>query len=223
MKNILLVLLALILCLITYITISSWNMEMTIRQKILKAAYPAFTAFNRLIGAHAQVRINERKIAPHTPVYEIAITMNNGQVRTLAEFTGKKILIVNTASDCGYTRQFDDLQRLHEREKENLVIIGFPSNDFKEQEKGTDADIEAYCRINYGVSFPLAQKSIVSKGAGQHPLYQWLSSKEKNGWNSKAPSWNFSKYLINEQGMLTHYFDPAIDPCGDEILKAIQQ
>lgn len=197
-------------------------MEMTLRQRLLKAAYPAFTAFSRLTGAHSDVRMNEKRVVPPSSLYDIPVTMNDGSVKNLSEFKGRKILIVNTASDCGYTRQFDDLQQLYEKENGRLVIIGFPANDFKEQEKGTDAEIEAYCRRNYGVTFPLAQKSKVSKGEGQHPVYQWLSSKERNGWNSKAPSWNFSKYLVNEEGVLTHYFDPAVDPNGAEVLKAIQ-
>jgi glutathione peroxidase len=197
-------------------------MEMSFRQKILKTAYPVFTALNRLTGAHAQVRTNMQGAEPLSPVFQIPLVMNDGSTKTLADFSGKKILIVNTASDCGYTHQFDDLQKLYEASRDKLVIIGFPSNEFKEQEKGTDSEIEAYCRVNYGVTFPLAQKSQVRKGAGQHPIYQWLSSKEQNGWNSKSPSWNFSKYLINEKGVLTHYFDPAVDPSGSEVMNAIQ-
>jgi glutathione peroxidase len=223
LKRFLIISAALVVAIIAYTTISTWNMEMTLRQRLLKVAYPVFTALGRLTGAHAETRMNEHGSKPRMPVYEIPITMNDGSVKTLSEFEGKKIMIVNTASDCGYTRQFDDLQKLYEQEAGKLVIIGFPSNDFKEQEKGSDAEIEAYCRRNYGVTFPLAQKSKVSKGEGQHAIYQWLSSKEKNGWNSKSPSWNFSKYLIDEQGTLTHYFDPAVDPGGKEIMTAIQR
>ncbi|HEX5668077.1 MAG TPA: glutathione peroxidase [Chitinophagaceae bacterium] len=222
MKKLLLISGAFIIVFILYITLSNWNMEMSFRQKILKAAYPVFTALNRLTGAHAQVRTNEQGTQPLSPVFQIPIVMNDGSTKTLADFSGRKIMIVNTASDCGYTHQFDDLQKLYEASGERLVIIGFPSNDFKEQEKGTDSEIEAFCRMNYGVTFPLARKSQVRKGAGQHPIYQWLSSKEQNGWNSKSPSWNFSKYLINEKGVLTHYFDPAVDPTGSEVMNAIQ-
>jgi glutathione peroxidase len=223
LKRLLIISATLIVAIITYTIISTWNMEMTLRQRLLKVAYPVFTALGRLTGSHSETRVNEHGSKPATPVSEIPITMNDGSVKTLSEFAGKKILIVNTASDCGYTRQFDDLQKLYEKEADKLVIIGFPSNDFKEQEKGSDAEIEAYCRRNYGVTFPLAQKSKVSRGEGQHAVYQWLSSKDKNGWNSKAPSWNFSKYLVNEQGVLTHYFDPAVDPGGKEIAAAIQK
>ena len=222
MKKILFISAALIVALILYITLSNLNMEMSFRQKILKAAYPVFTALNRLTGAHAQIRTNEHGTEPLSPVLQIPVVMNDGSTKTLADFYGKKIMIVNTASDCGYTHQFDDLQKLYETMGNKLIIIGFPSNDFKEQEKGTDSEIESYCRRNYGVTFPLAQKSQVKKGSGQHPIYQWLSSKDQNGWNSKSPSWNFSKYLINEKGVLTHYFDPAVDPSGSEVMNAIQ-
>jgi glutathione peroxidase len=222
LKKLLLISAMLIFVFISYIAISNRNMEMTFRQKILKAVYPVFTAFNRLSGSFTQVRSNEDAVKPNSSVFEIPIVMNDGSTITLAVFAGKKIMIVNTASDCGYTHQFDDLQKLYESAGGKLVIIGFPSNDFKEQEKGSDAEIESFCRRNYGVSFPLARKSGVRKGEGQHLVYQWLSSKEQNGWNSKSPTWNFSKYLINEKGILTHYFDPAVDPSGSEVKKAIQ-
>jgi len=101
------------------------------------------------------------------------------------------------------------------------VIIGFPANDFKEQEKGSDEEIAQFCKLNYGVDFPLAKKGTVIKGNNQQRVFQWLSDKSKNGWNDKQPSWNFSKYLINEQGILMNYFDPAISPLSGEVKKAI--
>ena len=149
--------------------------------------------------------------------------MNNGDSIPLSNYKGKKLLIVNTASDCGYTDQYDNLQKLYEENKEKLVIIGFPANDFKEQEKGTDEDIEKFCRLNYGVTFPLAKKSSVIPGPEQNPIFQWLTDKNKNGWTSKKPSWNFSKYLINEEGVLVNYFDPSISPTGKEVMDAIKK
>jgi len=130
-------------------------------------------------------------------------------------------LLVNTASDCGYTDQYDELQKLYDEEKDRLVIIGFPSNDFKQQEKGTDEEIAAFCRINYGVRFPLVKKSSVLPGPEQHPVFQWLTDKSKNGWTSKKPSWNFSKYLVNEEGMLIGYFDPSVSPLNKKVREAI--
>lgn len=207
---------------ISYVLLTNKNDDMSVRQKILKSVYPVFTSLNRMMGAHSLVLANESGVKPPVSVYDISVTMNNGQKRNMSEFKGKKLLIVNTASDCGYTGQYDELQQLYEKYKGQFEIIGFPANDFKEQEKGTDEDIMAFCKINYGVSFPLTQKSVVKKGAYQHVVYQWLTQKDKNGWNSKSPSWNFSKFLINEEGVLTHYFDPAVSPLSKDIEEALQ-
>lgn len=210
------------LLLVSYMALANKNDGMSVRQKFLKTVYPIFTAFNRMVGTKSLVLTNEKNNKPIVSIYDISFTMINGTARKMSDFKGKKLLIVNTASDCGYTGQYDELQKLYEKHQGKLEILGFPANDFKEQEKGTDADIESFCKINYGVSFPLAQKSVVKKGPDQHPVYQWLTNKDRNGWTSKSPSWNFSKYLINEEGMLTHYFDPAISPLSEDIDKAIQ-
>jgi len=102
-------------------------------------------------------------------------------------------------------------------------VIAFPANDFQQQEKGSDEEIGNFCKINFGVTFPVALKSSAVKGNGQQKVFQWLTDKTKNGWNNKPPSWNFSKYLINEEGVLTNYFDPAISPLSEEVLKAIEE
>ena len=101
--------------------------------------------------------------------------------------------------------------------KDKLVVIGFPANDFKEQEKGNDEQIARFCKLNYGVTFPLAKKSSVVKGPGQNVIFRWLSDKTMNGWNIQAPSWNFSKYLIDERGLLIGYFDPSVTPDNPEL------
>jgi glutathione peroxidase len=119
---------------------------------------------------------------------------------------------VNTASDCGFTQQYAELQQLYEARKPALEIIAFPSNDFKQQEKKNDTEIAQFCRTNFGITFPLAAKSSVTRSPMQHPVFEWLSNAKKNGWNDQAPSWNFSKYLVNETGMLTHCFDPSVSP-----------
>jgi glutathione peroxidase len=131
-------------------------------------------------------------------------------------------MLVNTASDCGYTNQYTDLQELADEYKDKLVIIGFPANDFKEQEKGTDEEIAQFCKVNYGVSFPLMKKSGVIKSAQQNPVYQWLTDSAKNGWNNKPPAWNFTKYLINENGVLVNYFGSSVSPMSNEVLTAIK-
>ncbi|MBA4140130.1 MAG: glutathione peroxidase, partial [Segetibacter sp.] len=120
------------------------------------------------------------------------------------------------------TAQYDDLQKVHEQYRDKLVVAGFPANDFKEQEKGTDADITQFCKINFGVTFQLMKKSHVVKGSQQNEVFEWLSNKKKNGWNDRAPEWNFSKYLVNEQGILINYFAPAVSPLSDEVKKQLE-
>ena len=178
---------------------------------------------SKLNGRLNHIRNNKDNIRPHTSVYTIPYELNHRGVENLSAYKGKKILIVNTASDCGYTHQYEGLQKLYNQYADKLMVIGFPSNNFKEQEKGTDEDIEKFCRLNYGVTFPLAKKSSVIPGPEQNPIFQWLTDKNKNGWTSKKPSWNFSKYLINEEGILVNYFDPSISPTGKEVTDAIKK
>lgn len=224
LKKTFIILLMLFLAFTGYVYIVTANTKnMTIRQRVLKAVYPAFTWLGRVTGKNSKVFSNDSMAAPPVSLYNLSITMNNGQTVPLSTYKGKKILLVNTASDCGYTDQYDDLQKLYEENKDKLVIIGFPANDFKEQEKGSDEDIAQFCKLNYGVTFPLAKKSTVVPGNEQNPVFQWLTDKNKNGWTSKKPSWNFSKYLVNENGVLVNYFDPSISPTGKEVTEAIKK
>jgi len=195
--------------------------RMTLRQRILKWIYPLLVLLGKAKGAE-QIRENKEHAKPKRPVYDLEVSLNHSGTMPLSSLKGKKILVVNTASDCGYTGQYAELQQLYEGNKDNLVIIGFPSNDFKEQEKGSDEEIAQFCQVNYGVTFPLAKKSTVIPGASQNSLFQWLSRKDENGWNDKAPSWNFSKYLLNEEGILTHYFEPSVSPLSQEVVTAIK-
>jgi glutathione peroxidase len=192
---------------------------MTLRQRILKFVYPLFTWFKKKTGNEKLLKNEETP--PAVPFYSLSTQLNNGKMISFEMFRGKKVLIVNTASDCGYTNQYSELQKLYQHSKQELEIIAFPANDFKEQEKGTDEEIAKFCSINYSIQFPLAKKAVVVKNNQQDPVFQWLTQKEKNGWNDQPPSWNFSKYLINENGLLTHYFDPAISPLSQEVLNAI--
>ena len=164
---------------------------------------------------------NEKGIQPSQSIYELNVSLNTGETIPLKQFAGKKILIVNTASDCGYTDQYDELQQLYNQQEKKLVVIGFPANDFKQQEKGSDEQIAEFCRLNYGITFPLSKKSVVIKSAEQNPVFRWLTDKSLNGWNDKEPTWNFSKYLIDEQGVLTHYFDPAVSPLSKDVLSTL--
>jgi glutathione peroxidase len=206
----------------SYVEIANRNSKhMSVRQKFLKAVYPVFTGYKRLFGKGTKILANKKNIQPQQSFYDLSVQLNDKTELNFKQLKGKKVLIVNTASDCGYTAQYGDLEKLYEQRKSELVIIGFPANDFKEQEKGSDEEIAQFCKLNYGVDFPLAKKGTVIKGNDQQRVFQWLSDKSKNGWNDKQPSWNFSKYLINEQGILMNYFDPAISPLSEEVKKAI--
>lgn len=195
---------------------------MNIRQKFLKAVYPILIAWGKLTGRKSTALSNTKEAHPMQSFYTLSLQLNNGKELKLDSARGKKVLLVNTASNCGYTAQYDELQQLHEQYKDKLLIIGFPSNDFGEQEKGSNEEIAEFCRVNFGVTFPLAAKSTVIKSDSQNDVFNWLTHKERNGWNTQPPTWNFSKYLVNEEGTLTHYFDPAVSPTSDQVLKAIE-
>jgi len=175
----------------------------------------------RLTGSKNLVLHNSTNVKPKTPFYDLQEMANNGATINFEQFKGKKVLIVNTASDCGYTGQYEELENLYKQYNASLVILGFPANDFKQQEKGSDEEIAQFCKINYGVTFPLIKKSTVIKSPGQNQAFQWLTDKNKNGWNDHPPVWNFSKYLVNEEGKLIYYFDPAVSPMNDVVIKAI--
>jgi len=160
---------------------------------------------------------------PLVSFYILKTILNDGNELSFEKFRGKKVLLVNTASDCGFTPQYEELQKLYERYNDKLIVIAFPSNDFKEQEKGSDDEIAAFCKVNYGVTFPLAKKSVVRKRADQNNIFHWLSDKTRNGWNDQQPTWNFSKYLVDEKGILLAYYDPSVSPLSDEIVTAISK
>jgi len=205
----------------TFILIANRNSKnMTARQKILKAVYPVMMWFTKSAGINNS-SLSNKEVVPIVSIYELQSQLTDGKQLNLNEYKGRKILLVNTASDCGYTGQYEDLEKLYQAHKDKLVVIGFPANDFKEQEKGTNENIAAFCKLNYGVTFPLMKKSSVIKGADQNEIFRWLSSKEKNGWNEQAPSWNFCKYLVDEQGKLINYFASSVEPLSDEVKKAI--
>lgn len=153
-------------------------------------------------------------------VYDFSFTSINGEEIKLSEFKGKNILIVNTASKCGFTPQYKELQELHETYKDNLVIIGFPANNFGEQEPGSNEEISEFCEINYGVDFLLAEKVSV-KGGNIHPLFKYLTSAPNPDFTGEI-KWNFEKFLINPEGKLTHRYRSQVKPLDDRILKEIQ-
>ncbi|MGZ5220654.1 MAG: glutathione peroxidase [Chitinophagaceae bacterium] len=195
---------------------------MTYRQKVLKAAYPALMWFNKITGKKAKVMENSEGVTTLRSLHNLSVHLNDGSELPLGTFKGKKVLLVNTASNCGYTNQYDDLQKLYEGNKDKLMILAFPANDFKEQEKGTDNEIAEFCRVNYGITFPLAAKSSVIKGNEQNEIFQWLSDETLNGWNDQEPTWNFCKYLLDEEGKLIKFFDTGVSPLSDEVKEAIE-
>jgi glutathione peroxidase len=196
---------------------------MTVRQTVLKGVYPLLMSFSRLLGKRSKVLANKKNIQPFQSFYSLSVLLNDGAILSFDSLRGRKLLLVNTASDCGYTNQYNDLQKLYEEHHDKLTVIAFPANDFHEQEKGSDEEINDFCKKNFGITFPIAVKGSVVRGNSQQQVFQWVTDKSKNGWNNKPPSWNFSKYLINEEGVLMNYFDPAVSPLSEEVLKAIEQ
>lgn len=165
---------------------------------------------------------NTTQTKANTSIYALDFELNTGEKVQLANYKGKYILIVNTASKCGFTKQYDDLEKLYQQYQDKLIIIGVPSNEFGGQEPGSNEEIATFCKINYGVSFPITNKTFVKHGNNQHQVYQWLSDKTKNGWNNEAPSWNFGKYLVGPEGNLLHYFPSNVTPLSEKITQAIQ-
>lgn len=153
---------------------------------------------------------------PSKTIYDFKVDGLDGGSIDFSSFKGKKILIVNTASKCGYTPQYKELEELYEKYKNKLVIVGFPANNFGGQEPGTNAEIKEFCQKNYGVSFPMAAKVSV-KGDDTAPIYQWLCNKSQNGVLDAEIKWNFGKFLLDEHGRLLNYFPSKITPLSEEI------
>lgn len=156
-------------------------------------------------------------------IYQFKVKDINGQTFDFASLKGKKIMIVNTASKCGLTPQYEQLEALYTKYKaKNFVIVGFPANDFLAQEPGTDKEIAQFCQVNYGVSFPMMSKISV-KGKEMHPVYQFLTQKAKNGKEDSKVEWNFQKYLIDESGHLSKVVSPRILPNDPSIIAWIEK
>lgn len=145
----------------------------------------------------------------------------DGKDIKMSSFKGKKILVVNTASKCGYTPQYEALEKVYEQYKDKLVIIGFPCNQFGGQEPGSNEEIVAFCKKNYGVTFPLADKIDV-KGENTAAIYQWLTQKSKNGVVDATISWNFNKFLLDENGKMIAYYPSNVKPDSQDILSHLK-
>ena len=194
---------------------------MTVRQFVIKKIYPLLQKFIKS-DKRSEAISNIKNIQPLSSFYHLKAISIKGEEINFENFKNKKVLLVNTASDCGFTPQLTGLQKLHEQYGQQLVVLGFPANDFKEQEKGEDAEIATFCQANYGVTFTMMKKSMVVKNTRQNEVYNWLTHSTLNGWNNQVPIWNFSKYLVNEQGALINYFGPSVNPLDEEIIKTIR-
>ncbi len=177
-----------------------------------------------LFGLFSFIQNPETKPTPPKSFYDLSVKSIDGKkdIR-FKEFQGKKVLLVNTATQCGYTKQYGGLSTLYERYKDQLVIVAFPCNEFGEQEPGDQEQIETFCRRKYDVTFPIAEKIHVKPGENQHQVYQWLTQKKYNKKKDVNVRWNFGKFLISESGKLIEYFPSNIAPLDSAIVANIEK
>tara|TARA_B100001142_G_scaffold36085_1_gene31813 strand:- start:273 stop:809 length:537 start_codon:yes stop_codon:yes gene_type:complete len=152
--------------------------------------------------------------------YSIKFKNILGEDKSFKEFSGKKILVVNVASYCGYTKQYKDLQKLQDSYGDKLQVIAFPCNDFGSQEPGSDSQISQFCESNYNIKFPVMSKINIRKKP-IHPVYEWLTNSNLNGWNNSKPRWNFYKYLVDENGNLIKSFGSNTSPLSPEVIQSL--
>ena len=195
---------------------------------VMKTPFLLFLALTALYScqnqAQQKVMQQNNTIVPMTKetIYQFKLEDLTGNTFDFSTLKGNKILVVNTASECGLTPQYEQLQAIYEKYKDkNFVIVGFPANNFGAQEPGSNAQIATFCQKNYGVSFPMMSKISV-KGNDMHPVYQFLTQKSKNGLQDSEVEWNFQKYLINENGELVDVVDPRTLPTDAEIVNWIE-
>jgi len=205
----------------------------------MKRRYSVFVA-GTVVSAVSLVGCSDAGTAPETATKEVTmtapeavvdhtagivdhtVTSIEGDTVDLRGYRGRPILIVNTASKCGYTKQYETLQKLYEEfGHRGLVIIGFPSNDFGNQEPGTHEEIANFCRLNYGVTFPMMEK-VHTKGPEQAPVYRTLTAESPNGMRGEI-KWNFTKFLVNGDGEVVARFEPSVDPMDDTIVSAVEE
>lgn len=183
---------------------------MSFIKKLITSTYPLRMKFSKLTGIGINILKNKMNTKSIVSFYSLSASSNNGSIISFEKYRGKKVLLVNLASNCGYTPQYEQLEELH-RQVTDLIILGFPSNKFGGQEPGTDAEIAEFCKINYGVTFEIFKKDDVS-GPNKQRVYEWLTNADKNGWNNEEPKWNFYKYLVDEEGNLNKVFSSSVLP-----------
>lgn len=165
--------------------------------------------------------IGEASIKSTASFYDFKMPeLESGKMVDFHKYQGKKVVLLNVASKCGYTPQYADWEAFYKEHGDKVVVLGFPANNFMGQEPGSNDEIASFCTKNYGVTFPMFQKVSV-KGSDKDPLYKWLSTKELNGWNDQEPTWNFCKYVINEKGELVSFFPSAVKPDDAEFKKSV--
>ena len=195
----------------------------------MKKSYIALLLTTLLFSCQNNAQNNTSVMASSTTntmaketIYQFKVTDLSGEAFDFSSLKGKKIMVVNTASKCGLTPQYKDLEAIYEKYKDkNFVIVGFPANNFASQEPGSNEEIAAFCEQNYGVSFPMMEKISV-KGNDMHPLYQFLTQKSKNGLEDSNVEWNFQKYLINESGELEKVIAPRTLPTDSSVIEWIE-
>jgi glutathione peroxidase len=194
---------------------------MTISQKFKKIIYPMLKMAGRLIGMNGKKILNRRNTKPLIQLADLKAYSNQGASVKLDNYTGKYLLISNTASHCGYTAQYSELQQLQNRFADKLNVLAFPADDFGGQEPGSDEEIADFCSINFGVKFPVMMKSDVV-GPKKNEVFAWLTDPAQNGWNAKEPTWNFCKYLVSPDGTLLGFFESGVSPLDEDITDIIR-
>jgi glutathione peroxidase len=194
-------------------------------KKIIQIIFIVFVS-NIVLGQHQAPKIVadvNQKQKQVSSIHQFIVFDINQKPFDFSKLKGKKVMIVNTASKCGYTPQYEELQQLYEKYKnKGFVIVGFPANNFRNQEPGTNAEIAEFCKLNYGVTFPMMEKISV-KGDDMHPIYQYLTQKSKNGIEDSEVAWNFQKYLINKNGVLEKMVKHKTSPLDNDIIQWIEK
>ena len=193
---------------------------MGIIKKLLTKLYGVRMGLSKITGVGINIVSAKGHKGPSESFYDLSAKANNGIPISFKEYAGKKILLVNLASQCGYTPQYNELQKLQDDFKEKLIVLGFPSDDFGGQEPGSDEEIASFCQVNFGVTFQLFRKAEVI-GPQMQGVYKWLADPSLNGWNSKEPTWNFCKYLVDERGQLLHFYSSSVSPLSDEVINSV--
>lgn len=175
-----------------------------------------------LAGCTKKKTVMSEPTTPLTSFYDLTAQTIDGQEQSMSAYKGKYILVVNVASHCGFTPQYEQLEELYKTYQDRLVVLGFPANNFLWQESGSNQEIKSFCSLKYHVTFPMFEKISV-KGKNMSPVYQWLTDPQQNGWNSAKPSWNFNKYLIGPEGKLIAHFGSRVLPTAPEITKHLQK